>query len=70
MINSEGQTVGDQQAQIEAYEIARSAYDRFIADPSTALPAFTSPAWTGPDSAYFAFANGHAYVRVQRIMPA
>jgi len=70
MIGSERRTLSDQEAHAEAYDIARSAYDRFIANPAGALPAFTSPAWTGPDSAKFTFLNGHAYVRVQRLVPS
>lgn len=70
MISSERNAVGDQEAQEEAYDIARSALDRFIADPSGTLPGFAPPTWTGPDSVHFTFTNGYAYVLVQRIMPA
>jgi hypothetical protein len=67
MIASERQSLGDHEGEAEAYDIARSALDRFIADPSTVLPGFNPPAWTGPDSVQVNFSNGHAWVRVQRL---
>jgi len=70
MTSSERQALSDQEAQLGAYDIARSAVDRFIADPAGMLAGFNPPTWEGPDSVYFTFTNGHAWVRVQRIMPA
>jgi hypothetical protein len=70
MLGSERKALGDQEAQAGAYDIARSAYDRFIANSTGALAGFSPPAWTGPDSAYFSFTNGYAYVRVQRVYPS
>lgn len=70
MVASERQVLGDQEAQLGAYDIARSAVDRFVADPAGTLAGFSPPAWAGPDSVYFAFTNGYAWVRVERIMPA
>jgi hypothetical protein len=69
MVGSEGRAIGDYEAQVGAYDLARSAFDRFIANPTAALPSFTPPTSTGPDSAYFSFSNGYAYVRIQRIRP-
>ena len=70
MVVSERQALGDQEAQVGAYDIARSAVDRFVADPAGTLAGFAPPAWAGPDSVYFAFTNGYAWVRIERIMPA
>ncbi|HJU75153.1 MAG TPA: hypothetical protein VJ717_15535 [Gemmatimonadaceae bacterium] len=70
MITTERQAVSDSEAQSGAYAIARSAFDQFIANPQAAIPSLTSGAWTGPDSARFNFADGFAYVRVQRLVPA
>jgi hypothetical protein len=68
MLGSERKALDDQEAQAGAYDIARSAYDRFLANTAT-LSGFSPPTWTGPDSAYFTFGNGYAYVRVQRVHP-
>jgi hypothetical protein len=70
MVSSERTVLNDQEAQLGAYDIARSAVDRFIADPAGTLAGFSPPTWVGPDSVYFTFTNGHAWVRVERIMPA
>ncbi|HJU75149.1 MAG TPA: hypothetical protein VJ717_15515 [Gemmatimonadaceae bacterium] len=67
MIASERQTLGDQEGESEAYDIARSALDRFLADPAGTWPAFNPPLWAGPDSIRINFSNGHAWVRVQRL---
>lgn len=70
MVGSERRVVEDQEAAAEAHALARSAYDRFIANPVGALPAFTPTAFIGPDSAHFAFGDGYAWVSVQRIRPS
>jgi hypothetical protein len=67
MVASERQSLGDQEAQAEAYDIARSALDRFIADPAVVLPGFNPPAWIGPDSVRINLSHGHAWLRVQRL---
>jgi hypothetical protein len=70
MLGPERKALGDQEAQSGAYDIARSAYDRFLADATGTLAGFAPPTWVGPDSAYFTFSNGYAYVRVQRVRPS
>jgi hypothetical protein len=50
--------------------LARSAYDRFIANPKSALVGFNPPTFTGPDSVYYLFSDGYAWVSVQRVRPA
>ena len=70
MLRSESRALGDQEAQAGAYDIARSAYDRFLANATGTLAGFSPPTWVGPDSAYFNFSNGYAYVRVQRVYPS
>lgn len=70
MVGSERRLVDDQEAAAEAHALARSAYDQFIANPTGGIAAFTPPTWTGPDSAYYTFSDGFAWVRVQRIRPS
>lgn len=70
MVSSERRVVEDQEAAAEAHALARSAYDRFIADPTGSLATFTPTSFTGPDSAHFTFADGYAWVSVQRIRPS
>jgi len=70
MVGSERRFVDDQEAAAEAHAMARSAYDQFMANPVVALAGFAPPTWTGPDSVYYAFSDGYAWVRVQRIRPA
>ena len=70
MLGSERTALGDQEAQAGAYDIARSAYDRFLANATGTLAGFSPPTWTGPDSAKFTFSNGFAFVRVQRVYPS
>ncbi len=70
MMLSERKSLGDFEASVDAYDLARSAYDEFIADPTGALAGFAPPTWVGPDSVYFTFPTGYAYVSVQRVMPA
>ena len=70
MIESERKSLGDQEAQQGAYDIARSGYDHFMANPAGSLAGFTPPTWTGPDSLYVPLSGGYAWVRVERIRPA
>ena len=70
MIESERKSLGDHEALADAYNLARSAFDRFLVNPGASLPAVTDPTWTGPDSVKFPFPNGYAYVMVQRLRPA
>lgn len=70
MVGSERRVVDDAQAAAEAHAMARSAYDQFVTDPLGTMAAFTPPAFTGPDSVYFAFSDGYAWVSVQRIRPS
>lgn len=70
MLTSERRAVGDLEAGVDAYDIARSAHDRFVANPTAWLPGFTPPTWVGPDSALISRPRGSAWVSVQRIRPA
>ena len=70
MTSSERRSVGDLEANVDVYDLARSAYDEFIANPTGALAGFAPPTWVGPDSARFTFSTGYAWVSVQRVMPA
>jgi len=70
MVGSERRVVEDQQAASSAHAMARSAYDQFIANPTGFLPAFTPTTFVGPDSTQFAFSDGYAWVKVQRVRPA
>lgn len=67
LLGSERRVADQQEGQVDAYAIARSATDRFLANPAQYLPSFAPPAWTGPDSARIDMANGHAWVMVQRL---
>lgn len=70
MVSSDRKSVGDLEATTDAYDIARSAYDKFMSNPSGYMGVtFTPPTWTGPDSVQFTFANGSAWVMVQRVRP-
>jgi len=71
MVSSDRKAVGDLEATTDAYDIARSGYDKFMSDPAGYLPGFFPPATSaGPDSVKFTFANGSAWVMVQRVRPA
>lgn len=70
MIESERKSLGDHEAQQGAYDLARSGYDHFMANPTGTLAGFTPPTWTGPDSLYVALSGGYAWVKVERIRPA
>ena len=70
MIEGERKVLTDQEAFGEAYNLARSAFDRFMATPTVSLPAINNGAWTGPDSVQFTFPNGYAWVMVQQVRPA
>ena len=70
MLSSERRAVSDLEAGVDAYDLARSAHDRFVANPIAALPGFTPPTWTGPDSALISLPRGSAWVSLQRIRPA
>jgi hypothetical protein len=70
MVGSERRVVEDQEAAAEAHALARSAYDRFIADPTGSLPSFSPTSFVGPDSAHYTFADGYAWVSVLRIRPS
>jgi hypothetical protein len=70
MIESERKALTDHEALSDAYNMARSAFDRFMANSTGSLPSLTNPAWTGPDSVQFTFPSGHAWVMVQQVRPA
>jgi hypothetical protein len=70
MVGSERRAVEDHEAAAEAHAPARSAYDRFIANPTGSLPSFSPTSFVGPDSAHYTFADGYAWVSVQRIRPS
>jgi hypothetical protein len=70
MVGSERRVVDDQEAAADAHAMARSAYDQFIANPVGGLAAFSPPTFTGPDSAYYTFSDGYAWVLVRRVRPA
>jgi hypothetical protein len=70
MVGSERRVVEDQEAASAAHAIARSAYDRFLVDPTGALASFDPLVFTGPDSAQFTFSDGYAWVSVQRVRPS
>lgn len=70
MVGSERRTVEDQEAAAEAHAMARSAYDQFITNPTGSLANFNGPTFTGPESAYFSFSDGYAWVSAQRIRPS
>ena len=70
MVGSERHAVEDQEAAAEAHALARSAYDRFIADPTGFLPSFAPTTFAGPDSAHMVFSDGYAWVKVQRVRPS
>jgi hypothetical protein len=70
MVGSERRVVEDHEAASEAHAMARSAYDQFIANPTGFMPAFAPLTFSGPDSTQFNFADGYAWVMVQRVRPA
>lgn len=70
MVGSERRAIEDQEAAAEAHALARSAYDRFVADPGGSLASFAPTTFVGPDSAHFVFSDGYAWVSVQRVRPS
>jgi hypothetical protein len=70
MVGSERRVIEDQEAAALAHTMARSAYNEFITDPQVLLPTFDPMTFAGPDSAYFTFSDGYAWVSVQRIRPS
>ena len=70
MMESERKALTDHEALADAYNIARSAFDRFMANPTGAIPSISNAAWTGPDSVKFMLPSGYAWVMVQRVRPA
>jgi hypothetical protein len=70
MVGSERRVVEDQEAASEVHAMARSAYDRFITDPTGILPSFVPATFVGPDSGQVSFSDGYAWVSVQRVRPS
>lgn len=70
MIGAERRALSDEAAANDAYALARSALDLFVADPDSVLTTFNAPNTVGPDSALYTFGTGHAWVLVERVRPS
>src|SRR5688572_12706813 len=69
MVGSERRVVEDQEAASEVHAMARSAYDRFITNPTGIVPSFAAT-FVGPDSGQVTYSDGYAWVSVQRVRPS
>lgn len=69
MVGGERRVVEDQEAASEVSAMARSAYDRFITNPTGIIPSFGTT-FVGPDSGTVTYSDGYAVVKVQRVRPS
>ena len=70
MVGGERRVVEDQEAASEVHAMARSAYDRFITNPTGIIPSFAPTTFVGPDSGQVTYSDGYAVVKVQRVRPS
>ena len=69
-IGSERRTIDNQEASLDAYAMARTGLDQFLADPTNGPLTFDPATFVGPDSGDITLTNGFARIVVQRIRPA
>ena len=69
-IGSERRTIDNQESTLDAYSMARSGLDQFLADPTNGPLTFDPATFVGPDSGTIALTGGYAKIIVQRIRPA
>lgn len=71
-VGSERRTIDNQEATLDAYAMARTGLDQFLADPTSATGPFVFDPTTfvGPDSGAITLTGGYAKIIVQRIRPS
>ena len=69
-VGSERRTIDNQEATLEAYGMARSGLDQFLAAPTSGPFTFDPTTFVGPDSGTITMTGGYAKIIVQRIRPA
>jgi hypothetical protein len=69
-VGSERRTIDNQESSIDAYTMARTGLDQFLADPKNGPFAFDPLTFVGPDSGIITLTGGYAKIIVQRIRPA
>jgi hypothetical protein len=69
-VGSERRTIDNQEAMLDAYAMARTGLDQFLADPTNGPFAFDPTTFVGPDSGTIPMTGGYAKLIVQRIRPA
>jgi hypothetical protein len=69
-IGSERRTIDNQESSLDAYAMARTGLDQFLADPTNGPITFNPATFVGPDSGNITMTNGYAKITVQRVRPA
>src|SRR4029079_583341 len=69
-IGSERRSIDNQEATLDAYAMARTGLDQFLADPTNGPLTFDPTTFVGPDSGSMTLTGGYAKIIVQRIRPA
>jgi hypothetical protein len=69
-VGSERRTIDNQESTLDAYSMARTGLDQFIADPRNGPLTFDPATFVGPDSGTISMTGGYALITVQRIRPA
>lgn len=69
-IGSERRSIDNEESTLDAYNMARTGLDQFLADPTNGPFAFDPTTFVGPDSGTMTMTGGYAKILVQRIRPA
>lgn len=69
-VGSERRTIDNQESTLDAYAMARTGLDQFLADPTNGPFTFDPTTFVGPDSGTTTMTGGYARIIVQRIRPA
>src|SRR5690349_6427754 len=69
-IGSERRSIDNTESTRDAYDMARTGLDQWIADPTNGPFAFNPATFVGPDSGNISMTGGYAKIIVQRVRPA
>jgi hypothetical protein len=69
-VGSERRTIDNAESTLDAYAMARTGLDQFLADPTGGPITFDPTTFVGPDSGNITMTGGYARIIVQRIRPA